>query len=793
MRITENFNNGWKFILDDSKEYAYKDYDDTAWQILALPHDWSVEYPLCEDAPTGGGGGFAKAGTGWYRKIFEVVGLKEDERVSVLFDGAYMSSEVYINEEKVVSHAYGYTPFYADITEHINEGKNLIAVRVDNSHQPNSRWYSGSGIYRNVSLIRTGNVHFDMWGLQYDTNGIYPTQDIASIQLRATLVNEGESEVYTGVIHELYDAEGKLVTKASAGICLAAGEKGECETRPDIKSPHLWTDRDPYLYTLVSSVLVDGEAVDRMALKVGIRTATFDCDKGFLLNGESVKIKGMCLHHDCGLSGAVGHPEIWKRRLMKLKDMGCNGIRCAHNPPTPEFLNLCDELGFLVMDEICDEWMLGKNKNHNYFSEKFSYGYSQFFKNNVEADLVKMIHRDFNHPSVILWSIGNEIPEQASKDGASIAKFLQDICHREDRTRKVTTACDNIASVPAWSATDDFLNTVDVVGYNYTGRWRNRSETFYEEDRKLHPTWCMLGSENPSVGGIRGNYEDEGMFFSRYEISTVDNEALWRFTATHDYVAGDYLWTGIDYLGETRWPHRGAASGPLDTAGFEKDSYYYFKSIWNDTDITLHLLPHWNWQGQEGIFKHIICYTNCDEVKLYINDRLVGTKGLGYPRIGAQNNWFEGRNTYRTTNDLHLSFDVPYEPGELKAVGYREGKIVAEKILRTTKEAERLSAKADVNCIKPGGLVQIEISVTDLDGLQVPTAEFTVGIKIDGPAHLVGMDAGNLKDLSLYTATERKMFAGALLAVVMADGPGRVSITFESEGLEPVTVFVDVE
>ena len=793
MRTVDNFNAAWRFTLGDATEYAGKDFDDSQWRVLNLPHDWSIELELKEDAATGGGGGFAEAGIGWYRKSFSLEDVREDEDITILFDGVYMSSTVYLNGEQIVSHPYGYTSFVAELTSRLVKGTNVLAVRVDNSRQPNSRWYSGSGIYRNVSLIRTGKVHFDLWGLQYDTNGIYPTQNIASIQLRATLVNNSDSSVYTGVVHKLYNAEGELVTKAGAGLYLEPDEKSQCETRPDIKNPHLWTDKDPYLYTLVSTVMVDGEPVDEMTTRVGIRTATFDCDKGFVLNGESVKIKGMCLHHDCGLSGAVGYREIWYRRLKKLKDMGCNGIRCAHNPPDPAFLDLCDELGFLVMDEICDEWMLGKNKNHNYFSENFSYGYSQFFKNHVEADLISMIRRDFNHPSVIIWSIGNEIPEQASRDGVAIAKYLQDICHREDATRMVTLACDNIASVPAWSATEEFLDTLDVVGYNYTGRWRNRAETFYEEDKKLHPTWRMLGSENPSVGGIRGNYAEEGMFFGRYELSTLDNEALWRFTLTHDYVAGDYLWTGIDYLGETRWPSRGAASGPLDTAGFEKDAYYYFRSIWNDEDITLHLLPHWNWQGQEGAFKHVICYTNCDEVKLYINDRLVGTKGLGCPRTGAQNNWYEGRNTFRTTNDLHLSFDVPYEKGELKAVGYKNGEIVAEKIIKTTGEPVRLSATPDTRDIKAGGLVQFEIVAVDAKGLSVPTAEPLVGIKIEGPAHLVGMDAGNLRDLSLYSASERKMFAGALLAVVMADAPGKVTVTFEAESLETSSICFEIK
>ncbi len=783
MRKVDCFNDNWKFILNDRQEYVLADFNDNAWEKLTLPHDWSIKRGLREDSMTGGGGGFAEAGCGWYRKKFTIDNLKDNEEVTLLFDGVYMSSTVYLNGEKITSHAYGYTPFYVNITGRLLNGENIIAVRVDNSHQPNSRWYTGSGIYRNVYLIRTDKIHFDMWGMQCNTNGIYPTQDRASLELRATLVNDTDSEAYARVIYKLYDAEGELVMNAGAGLYLSAGEKSMCETKPEVSHPHLWTDMDPYLYTLVSTVMVDGEPVDEVTLRVGIRTATFDCDKGFVLNGESVKIKGMCLHHDCGLAGAVGYREIWYRRFKKLKDMGCNGIRCAHNPPSPEFLDLCDEFGFLVMDEIFDEWMLGKNKNHNYFSENFSYGYNQFFKSNAEADLVKMLRRDYNHPSVILWSVGNEIPEQASKDGVAIVKFLQDICHREDQTRMVTSACDNIASVPVWSATEEFLNELDVVGYNYVGRWRNRAETFYEEDRALHPTWRMLGTENPSVGGVRGRYNEKGIV-GLSETRTLVNEALWRFTLTHDYVAGDYLWTGIDYLGETRWPRRGAASGPLDTAGFEKDSYYYFRSIWNDEDITLHILPHWNWQGDEGEFKQVTCYTNCDQVKLYINGRLVGTKGYACPRTGAQKNWNDGVNRYATTNDLHLSFDVPYEPGELKAVGYRNGEVVAEKIVKTAGEVVRLVAVPDVDKAHVGGLVQIEVSAVDANGAPHPTATSLVKIKIDGPAHLVGMDAGDLSDLSLYSLSWRKMFAGKLLAVIMVDEECEIKVTLEAEDME---------
>ncbi|MBQ9765408.1 MAG: DUF4982 domain-containing protein [Lachnospiraceae bacterium] len=783
MRKVDNFNNDWKFLLDDSMEYALKDYDDSTWTKLNLPHDWSIEHELSEEAMTGGGGGFVCAGCGWYRKTFVVDNVKADEKLSILFEGAYMLTTVYLNGEKLITHAYGYTPFNVDITDKLVEGENIIALRVDNSHQPNSRWYTGSGIYRDVKLIRTSSIHFDLWGVQCNTNGIYPTQDRASLELRATLVNETTTPVYAFVNYRLYDQSGEVVLTAGAGLYLEAGETSMCETKPEISSPHLWTDKDPYLYTLVSSLSVNEEVVDEVSIRTGVRTATFDCDKGFVLNGEPVKIKGMCLHHDCGLSGAVGYREIWERRLIKLKDMGCNGIRCSHNPPDTAFLDLCDELGFLVMDEIFDEWMLGKNKNHNYFTKNFSYGYNQFFAKYAKEDLLKMLRRDYNHPSVIIWSVGNEIPEQSSKDGVAIVKYLQDICHEEDKTRMVTSACDNIASVPAWSATEEFLNALDVVGYNYVGRWRNRAETFYEEDRASHPEWRMLGSENPSVSGIRGDYTAEG-FYGSYEAQILRHEALWRFTLTHDYVAGDYLWTGIDYLGETRWPRRGAICGPIDTAGFEKDAFYYFRSIWNNDDITLHLMPHWNWQGEEGTFKQVICYSNCEEVVLYLNGRKVARKGYECPRVGAKKNWNDGMNTKATTNDLHLTFDVPYEPGELMAEGYIGGEMVAKRIIKTTKEAVKLVVTTDVTEVKQGGIIQLEIRTEDEDGLIVPTANPLVKLSIDGPAHLVGMDAGDLKDLTIYSSPERKMFAGALLAVIMADAPGEAEVTLEADGLE---------
>lgn len=787
MHSTINFNEDWLFCLQDSPAFAEEGIDESAFRRLTLPHDWSVDYPLEEAAGTGGGGGFGKAGTGWYRKHFVLDEISEKEKLYLYFEGIYMDSTVYVNGIEAGGHGYGYTSFYVDITGLVKEGENLAAVRVNNSLVPNSRWYSGSGIYRDVYLVRTGKVHFDHFGVRCATNGLYPKQDMAALQIRARVSNDSGRPVKAGVLHKIYDKDGRLVSTSGIALRLQAGETGDCMVRPNVEAPHLWTDEDPYLYTLVSSVTVDGQETDSDSCRIGIRTAVFDAEKGFVLNGRSVKIKGMCVHHDCGLTGAVGLRESWERRLKILKDMGCNGIRCSHNPPAPALLDLCDELGFLVMDEAFDEWLLAKNKTDNYYSEALAYGSSMFFEKHAKEDLVAMLRRDFNHPSVVIWSIGNEIPEQSSIDGVKILEYLQNICHEEDSSRMVTSACDNIAAVEPIRTLREFENALDVVGYNYVGRWRERAETFYEEDRLAFPLRRMIGTENPSAGGIRGDYSRDGGPWS-YVSATLHHEALWRYTASRDFVSGDYLWTGIDYLGETRWPRRGAPCGPIDTAGFKKDTFYYFRSIWNTKEITLHLAPHWNFAGEEGTYKQVICYTNCDEVKLYINGRYVGSRGYRCPRYGAVRAWNEGFFGHATTNDLHLAWDVVYEPGVLRAEGYQNGVLAAVEEVHTAKKAAVLSAECygvDKSCDVPewkiGKLLQIELSAKDAEGNFVADACPFISCRIEGPARLVGMDGGDLTDLSLYTAADRRMFNGLLLAAIMPEGKGKIKITFTSE------------
>ena len=375
MRQTINFNKDWVFILEDNRAFADVAADESGFRSLELPHDWSVDYAPDKDEKTGGGGGYGKSGIGWYRKHFTLDAVCPKEKVYLYFEGVYMDSTVYVNGVKAGGHGYGYSSFYVDVTGLVKEGENVVAVRVNNGLVPNSRWYSGSGIYRDVYLVKTDRVHFDHFGVRCSTNDIYPKQNQASLQISAYVTNETEETVNVGVLHKVYDAEGNMVSASGISLNLDAGETSDCMVRPTLDEPHLWTDEDPYLYTLVSTVMVDGVEKDCSESRIGVRTATFDADKGFLLNGKTVKIKGMCLHHDCGMTGAVGYRESWERRLKVLKDMGCNGVRCAHNPPVPALLDLCDELGFLVMDEVYDEWYLAKNKTDNYYSESLAERY----------------------------------------------------------------------------------------------------------------------------------------------------------------------------------------------------------------------------------------------------------------------------------------------------------------------------------------------------------------------------------------------------------------------------------
>lgn len=785
LKDTTRINDNWTFTLGDCSDYAYAatDFDDKKWEKVKLPHDWDTFFAPDKKSKSGAGGGYAKGGIGWYRKIITISKKDLKKRHELIFEGVYMESEVFVNGILVGKRAYGYSTFVVDITEALIEGENIVAVKVNNSKQPNSRWYTGSGIYRDVYYRKTDSVCLDYFGVKADTSGIYREGLNATIDVRTLVNNYSEDDSDVQVKWILKDKRGKQVASAGATLYISSFDSSEACSRIYVDNPSLWSCETPYLYKFVTQLYKNDEKIDERVDGFGIRTAEFTPSDGFLLNGVRTKIKGVCLHHDSGLFGAAFHKEIWEYRLKLLKEMGVNGIRCSHNPPASALLDLCDELGFVVMDEIYDEWTLGKNKNENYFSDQPSYGFSLFFYQNAEQELRTMLRRDYNHPSIILWSIGNEIPEQAYSDGAKIVKFLSDIVHSEDSLRLVTSACDNIASLPEIETRKDFIDALEVVGYNYVGRWRERAESFYEEDKLANPDRIMIGTENPSVCGDRGDYSTDNKYNFSYVTAPLTHEALWRFTASRNYVAGDFIWTGIDYLGEAHWPRRGANFGAIDTANFKKDAFYYFKSIWNKDEVTLHLLPHWNFEGEEGQFKQVLCYTNCEKVKLFINDRLVGEKACAAcPRYGATKSWDdEVRRYHPTTGDLHLSWDVPYEKGTLRAEGYIGNKLVKTTIVQTTKEADRLCAEVK----QLGDFFFIEVSACDTDYKVVPTFNGLIYVKMDINAYLIGMDAGNMSDLTSYKSDKRAMLGGKILVVVKKkDMKDMSTIRIESDGLK---------
>ena len=529
---------------------------------------------------------------------------------------------------------------------------NEVAVRVDDSTQPDTRWYSGAGIYRHVWLHLLDAVHVGHWGTFVRTPKVNAAE--ARVELETAVENDGEDDVHATVVSQVVAADGRVVLEQAARHPVAGGDMHTFRQRLWLTEPHLWSVDDPYLYQIHTVVKKGDVVVDDYDTPLGVREISFDVDDGFSLNGEQVKINGVCIHHDGGCVGAAVPERVWERRLQLLKEMGCNGIRSSHYPPAREFLDLCDRLGFLVMDEAFDEWAMGK----------VYYGYHEYFDEWALDDLVSMLHRDRNHPSIVMWSVGNEIPEQSQRQGAEILQELVNVVHEEDPSRPVTSACDNLAA-PV-STTLEFAELLDVVGYNYADRWGELRELVgYSVDHLEFPDRAMIGSENVSIPCIRGMYAPlPGEDWVRpYFSSMLRAEQLYRFTATHDYVAGDFMWTGIDYLGESRWPSKNSSSGVIDLCGFPKDSFYFYQSQWTKTPM-VHLFPHWNWAGREGQVMRLICYTNCDSVELFVNGVSYGVKAYSFPHPGLDGREWrpEIDPIAYTTNDLHLSWDVVYQP-----------------------------------------------------------------------------------------------------------------------------------
>ncbi|NED98396.1 glycoside hydrolase family 2 protein [Phytoactinopolyspora alkaliphila] len=779
-RARENFDFGWKFLRDDPQGAQAPSYDDAGWDDVDLPHDWSIEGPLSPSEPSGGPGGWVPTGIGWYRKRFTAPTTDADRRVVVDFDGVYQNSSVWINGKHLGDRPYGYVPFAYDLTPHLVEGENVIAVRVDNSRQPNSRWYSGSGIYRHTWLTTTHAVHIAQWGTQVIVEEA--SAEAATLRIKTVVENEGERPAQVTLQTDLIDADGKTVETVESARNIPHGREHTFSQELAVDDPALWSVEDPTMYTIRSTVRTGSGSgrqtqgvVDVYDTPIGIRTAVFDADKGLLINGQQVKMNGVNIHHEAGLVGAAVPVRVWERRLELLKEMGCNAIRTGHTPFAAEVLDLFDRMGFLVMNEVLDEWKAPKPQVE-------PNGYSAYFDEWYERDIVNVVRRDRNRPSVVLWSAGNEVADQSPEgdpDGHHTLRSLVEVFHREDPIRLVTVGCDRMGHErPGAATTDEFIAEMDVIGYNYCNRWRDRAHLYMEVDRKKWGHKPMVGSES---GNITNNH-------------SVDVENQYKFISTRDYASGDFMWTGFDYLGEASSPNsRGFSGGVMNLCGFKKPGFYFYQSQWTEEPM-VYLFPHWNQNAQPGQRVTVRAYTNCDSVELFLNGRSLGTKGYWHPAVGmveAYNNYPPERNTPRTTSDLSLAWDVPYEPGTLRAVGRKLNNVAVTTEVTTTSgpAAIRLSVDRDKIAADRRDVAHITAEIVDANGLVVPTANNRVTWSVQGNGTYLGSDNGNMSDRQDYRLEARNASQGRLLAIVQsADEPGTVSVSASSPGLTAASV-----
>ena len=785
-RMERSFNLGWEFALTDRMDFPEDDLD---FRPVQLPHDWSVDYEVQADAPSCGSGGYARTGIGWYRKVFDFA-PEAGRESALLFDGVYMNCDIWVNRKHAGHHVYGYTSFEVKLTAFLREGENEILVRVDNSSQPNSRWYSGSGITRKVTWIGHGPAHIPLWGVCVRST---VTDNRAEVQVLTEIRNPERKEDLSLLVRIL-DPAGKTAAEIRKPVSAAPGQT--VRQTAVLQDPALWDLSHPVLYRAEAFLVRGEEILDDCRVPFGIRTILFTAENGFLLNGRKEIMKGVCLHHDGGGVGAAVPPAVWERRLKKLKEMGCNALRCSHNPPDPALLRLADEMGFVVMDEAFDEWrhMKGKEFGSNTHESR---GYSEWFDSCWREDVCSMIRRDRNHPSIVMWSAGNEIPEQITEDGPELLKEIAGLCHALDPTRPVTAACDQMKAEPM-PASEAFLNGMDLVGVNYADRWRERTETFWTEEKTEHPEWKLLGTEDIAVNGRRGDYrlETEESVWGRtpYFARMLKAEKLWKYIRSRPFMIGSFMWTGIDYLGECFWPDKGSSAGVLDTCAFEKDGYWFYRSIWRKDVPTLFAAPYPDPEifGRDRIIP-VIAYTNAFRAELFLGGRSYGVKAYEFPAQGMTKQWahFDRRQCPITTNDLHLSWDVPCTGEPVVVVGYDENDQVVSRVeLLPSRPVAHLTAEPDRPAIPADGedVIQVEIALRDELGRIVPDADQPVSVTVRNGT-LLSLDNGDPSDHTLYASSVRNTFRGRALAVIRGDAEAdEVWIQVAAERLSPAKI-----
>jgi beta-galactosidase len=793
----QEFNKGWVFKIDSVRSYtgnSSKPHD--GWRSLTLPHDWSIEGAFSKDNPARADGGALPGGIGWYQKVFRIPAVQKNKQVFIEFDGIYRNSEVWINGHSLGIRPNGYISFQYDLTPYLvyDDAKNLnlryntITVKVDNSKQPNSRWYSGSGIYRNVWLTTVDKVHVDRYGTFVTTSQV--SEESATVNIVTNIRSGYATNQSVSMVTMIYDASDKEVANRSFRPATLSAEKPSTSIKQSfqIDKPVLWSLEKPAIYKAITQLIVNGKVVDIYETGFGIRTFQFDINKGFFLNGKSVKIMGVCDHHDLGALGAAINTRALERQLEILKAMGCNGIRTSHNPPAPELLDLCDKMGFIVMDEAFDMWAKAKTK----------YDYHLDWNEWHKRDLEDQILRDRNHPSVFIWSVGNEINEQGGDpakgdtSGRVIARELVNIVKALDTTRPVTTANNNTGRGNNIIQSGAF----DLVGYNYD----HRAWTAF---RERWPGKKLIVTESTSALETRGYFDNVNSDTIRrwpkrwdapfenpnggYTVSAYDHiSAPWgstheesiRALKKNDHVSGMYIWTGFDYLGEPTpytWPSRSSYFGIIDLAGFPKDVYYLYQSEFTDKPV-LHIYPHWNWK--QGDTVDIVCYYNkADEVELFLNERSLGVKN-------------------KKENDLHIKWRIPFEPGTVKAVSRKNGNMILTREIKTAGEPAGILLQPDRSTIRADekDLSFITATVVDKNGVKVPGANNPLEFHVNGAAIIEGVDSGDPVSHESFKTNKHTALNGLALVIIRSNGKaGKITVTATSNGLTLKTITLEAK
>ncbi|ANQ51912.1 DUF4982 domain-containing protein [Flammeovirga sp. MY04] len=795
-----DFNKDWKFYKGEVKDGKSIGLNDEDWRTVRIPHDWAIEGPFSNEY-NARCGGLPFHGEGWYRKHFTLTNTQKDKHVAIEFEGVMNNSEVWINGHYLGKRPFGYLGFEYDLTPYLKqEEENIIAVKVK-PEDLSSRWYPGAGMYRKVWLNINNDVRVNHWGTFVKAHNV--TSRVATIDIQVEVQNFKLSDEIVSIKNKVVDANGDTVKELHQKT-IAEGKKTIIAQQSfNIIQPQLWSIDDPNLYQLVTEIISkEGEVMDTYRTRFGVRDIKFTTNEGFFLNGELTKFNGVCLHHDLGPLGAAVNRRATQRQLEIMKEMGVNAIRTSHNPPSREQLEICDEIGLLVLDEAFDEWGIQKIEN----------GYHKVFDEWHERDLRDMIRRDRNHPSIIMWSIGNEIKEQKVKDGWKVAQKLAKICHEEDPSRPNTAGFNQYEN----SIKNKLAHQVDIVGFNYKA-------AKYEEVRKNHPDWIIYGSETESITSSRGVYH--APFLEKYKKNT-DHQVTsydiigpsWSYPPDMEFyyleqnpsILGEFMWTGFDYFGEptpyggrdnstngywnSDWPNKSSFFGPVDLCGFKKDRFYLYQSQWTDTPM-LHLLPHWNWKGYEGEEIPVFAYTNAEEVELFLNGKSLGKKVKGVDKgiVPIQFQYYEG--PYDFPSPYRLRWDVPYQEGELKAVSHIDGKVVGEEIINTHSKAKTIELTADRTIISSDDgedLVFVTARAIDTKGNFCATFNGDIQFTVSGDGTFEATGNGDPSSLVLPNSQKLKFFNGMALVIARANEGkgGTINITAKGKGLKTKTITV---